>query len=88
MSEAQKKAIKNKQKPSGAANPRRKEKKMELANMCYAARKKLDMSQSEFAKLTWSNQTEVSFIERGFIPSQDKVDMITNIYFQTKESRI
>lgn len=39
------------------------------------------MAQAQFGKVIKSNQTEVSFIERGFIPEDKrKVEKIEQIY--------
>ena len=49
--------------------------------MCKIARKYMRMSQAEFAKVIKSNQTEISFIERGFIPEDKaKITKIETIY--------
>jgi DNA-binding XRE family transcriptional regulator len=41
----------------------------------------MKMSQAEFAKVVKSNQTEISFIERGFIPEDTKkIEKIKTIY--------
>ena len=54
---------------------------MELKEMCKQARKYMKMSQAEFAKVVKSNQTEISFIERGFIPEDcRKIEKIKTIY--------
>ena len=45
---------------------------MELKEKCKIARQYLKMSQEGFAKVIKSNQTEVSFIERGFVPEDEK----------------
>ena len=42
---------------------------MTLANMAKAIRQETGMSQKQLAEKIGTNQTEVSFIERGFIPS-------------------
>ena len=39
-----------------------------LSNMCKAVRERMKLSQTVLARMIGSNQTEVSFIERGFIP--------------------
>lgn len=39
-----------------------------LSKACLEVRKKLELSQAKFALNVYSNQTEISFIERGFIP--------------------
>ena len=55
--------------------------KMELKEKCKLARKYMRMSQAEFGKVIKSNQTEVSFIERGFIPEDNrKIEKIEVIY--------
>lgn len=41
---------------------------MSLANMTKTIRQETGMSQKQLAEMIGSNQTEVSFIERGFIP--------------------
>lgn len=54
---------------------------MELKEMCKFVRYNLSMSQKEFGKLIKSNQTEISFIERGFIPeNKDKIEVIKSLY--------
>lgn len=54
---------------------------MELKDKCKFIRKELEMSQRQIAVLIQSNQTEVSFIERGFIPEdKNKIKMIDLIY--------
>ena len=42
---------------------------MTLANMGKAIRQETGMSQKQLAEKIGTNKTEVSFIERGFIPS-------------------
>ena len=42
---------------------------MSLADMTKTIRQETGMSQKQLAEMIGSNQTEVSFIERGFIPS-------------------
>lgn len=57
---------------------------MELKDMCKFARKKRKMLQSAFAKMIHSNQTEISFIERGFIPTdKQKIELIEYLSRQT-----
>ena len=52
-----------------------------LKDRCVIARKARKLSQCDFAKLIHSNQTEVSFIERGFIPEDiDKIKKINKLY--------
>ena len=41
---------------------------MTLANMAKVIRQETGMSQKQLAEKIGTNQTEVSFIERGFIP--------------------
>ena len=54
---------------------------MELKEKCKQARKYMRMSQAEFGKVIKRNQTEVSFIERGFIPEDNrKIEKIEVIY--------
>ena len=53
----------------------------ELKSQCFIARTKRKLSQSDFAKIIGSNQTEVSFIERGFIPkNKSKIKKIRQLY--------
>ena len=54
---------------------------MELKEKCQKARAYLRMTQAQFCKVIKSNQTEVSFIERGFIPEDKrKCEKIEQIY--------
>lgn len=48
--------------------------------MCKDVRRELKLSQRELGVLIRSNQTEISFIERGFTPSKSKVTAIKNLY--------
>jgi transcriptional regulator with XRE-family HTH domain len=58
---------------------------MKLAEMCREARESMRLSQSKFAQLIGTNQTEVSFIERGFVPSdKEKVKAIENLFKEAK----
>ena len=41
---------------------------MTLADKCKYARKRLKLTQREFGAIIGTNQTEISFIERGFTP--------------------
>ena len=41
---------------------------MSLADMTKTIRQETGMSQKQLAEMIGTNQTEVSFIERGFIP--------------------
>jgi len=46
----------------------------ELKDMCLEVREKLKLSQRELAILIGSTQTEISFMEHGFIPlARDKI---------------
>lgn len=59
---------------------------MELKEMCLAVRKRLKLSQRELAALVGTNQTEISFIERGFIPANScKSVAIQNLYQETEK---
>ena len=52
-----------------------------LAEMCKAVRKATHLSQIKMAELIETNQTEISFIEQGFIPEdKDKIDRIKELY--------
>lgn len=54
---------------------------MLLMNKTRILREYLQISQREFAKIIGSNQTEVSFIERGFIPENSgKIKIIESLY--------
>lgn len=54
---------------------------IQLKYKCFMVRSKLELSQKLFAKLIDSNQTEISFIERGFIPEdKQKIYMIDKLY--------
>lgn len=53
---------------------------MELAKKTKATRERLNLSQKELAEEIGTNQTTISFIERGFIPKQVIVDCIEKIY--------
>ncbi len=55
-----------------------------LADMCKTARKNMNLSQKKFAELIGSNQTEISFIERGFIPeSKAKIEAIKLLFIKS-----
>ena len=57
------------------------ERVVKLKEMCKTARKYLQMTQLEFARVIRSNQTEISFIERGFIPEDHrKIEKIEQFY--------
>ena len=54
---------------------------MTLANMAKAIRQETGISQKQLAEMIGTNQTEVSFIERGFIPlNPEKQIAIENIF--------
>lgn len=54
-----------------------------ISEMCKAIRQEKHITQNQLAELIGTNQTEVSFIERGFIPSATKIVAITNLYQKT-----
>lgn len=54
---------------------------MELKDMCKEVRKALSITQKEFGRIIGCSQTEIGFIEGGFIPpNQDKVKNIVKFY--------
>ena len=54
---------------------------MTYAEICYRVRKHFKLNQKDFAVLIGSTQTEVSFIERGFIPRDPgKIQKIMLMY--------
>ena len=54
---------------------------MTLSEITKKTRQEMRLSQKKFAVLVNSNQTEISFIERGFIPTdQDKINRIYDLY--------
>lgn len=55
---------------------------MELKEKCKYVREKIGMSQKDFAeRFLDTNQTEISFIERGFIPeNRNKIETINRLY--------
>lgn len=55
-----------------------------ISEMCKTIRRERQITQYQLAALIETNQTEVSFIERGFIPSADKIVAITNLYQDTQ----
>lgn len=58
---------------------------MELADITKKTRQHMKLSQKQFALLIPTNQTEISFIERGFIPNdKEKINRIYELYNQTK----
>ena len=55
-------------------------KETELKDVSFELRKKLGISQRELAHMIGSTQTEISFIEKGFIPTaEEKVFKIYQI---------
>ena len=63
---------------------------MLLADMAKTIRQETGMSQKQLAEMIGTNQTEVSFIERGFIPpAPEKQIAILNIFNEViKEEKI
>ncbi len=59
---------------------------MELAEKCKKVRQIYNLSQKELAELVGSNQTEISFIERGFIPITGVKNQIEELYQRNYES--
>ena len=54
---------------------------MDLAEITKQTREAMKLSQSKFALLIQTNQTEISFIERGFVPNdQEKISKIYELY--------
>lgn len=54
---------------------------MSVAEMCKEIRDKLGITQKQLASLIGTNQTEISFIERGFMPNnQQKVVALNRLY--------
>lgn len=54
---------------------------MELQEMCKTIRRKAGFSQKKLAGLIGTTQTEISFIERGFIPPhEERVKIIEKMY--------
>ena len=59
---------------------------MTLAEISKKTRELLNLKQRELAKLIGTNQTEISFIERGFIPNdKDKINKIYALYNESKK---
>ncbi len=48
---------------------------MTLVDMAKTIRQETGMSQKQLAEMIGSNQTEVSFIERGFIPRDPEMQI-------------
>ena len=57
----------------------------DLAQIIREAREIMNISQRKLAELVGTNQTEISFIERGFIPSEEKIDAIYKLYIKSKK---
>lgn len=58
---------------------------MELNLACKEIRQRLNISQRQLASMIGTNQTDVSFIERGFIPNDiGKIKAIYKIYDNCK----
>ena len=65
-----------------------KEENMSLADMTKTIRQETGMSQKQLAEKIGTNQTEVSFIERGFIPlNPEKQIAIENIFNEVIKGR-
>ena len=64
--------MRDKQKAERGGKTPQKEEYMSLADMVKTIRQETGMSQKQLGKMIGSNQTEVSFIERGFIPPRPK----------------
>ena len=81
--------MRDKQAERGGKTPQ-KEECMKLADMAKIIRQETGMSQKQLAEKIGTNQTEVSFIERGFIPSApEKQIAIENIFNEViKEEKI
>lgn len=57
---------------------------MSLSEITKKTRQALKLSQKDLALIIHSNQTEISFIERGFIPNdQEKINKIYELYKET-----
>lgn len=54
---------------------------MNLATICKIIRKRLGITQYGLADMIGTNQTEISFIERGFIPrDENKISALCRLY--------
>ncbi|MBQ5929635.1 MAG: helix-turn-helix transcriptional regulator [Clostridia bacterium] len=51
-----------------------------VQTMSKEIRKALNLTQKKLATLLDTNQTEISFIERGFIPSNERIKQLTDYY--------
>lgn len=59
---------------------------MTLSEKCKKIRQVCCLTQRELAELVGSNQTEISFIERGFIPITGVKNQIEELYQRNYES--
>ena len=58
----------------------------ELQIMCKKIRQTLGISQKKLAERLGTTQTEISFIERGFIPpNEEKIEAIESIYNELED---
>lgn len=55
-----------------------------ISEMCKAIRKEQYITQEALAKLIGVNASEVSYIERGFIPDAKTVVKISDLYKETQ----
>lgn len=63
--------------------------KVELRDKYKFIRAKRNITQYQMAKIIGSNQTEISFIERGFIPeNSNKIRAIEELYFEDKGKHV
>ena len=51
-----------------------------VQTMSKEIRKRLNLTQKKLAERLDTNQTEISFIERGFIPSDKRIKQLTDYY--------
>ena len=81
--------MRDKQKAERGGKAGQKEENMLLADMAKTIRQETGMSQKQLGEMIGSNQTEVSFIERGFIPlNPEKQIAILKIFNEViKEKR-
>lgn len=58
---------------------------LNVAELCMLVREKLRLSQETIARMIESTQTEISFIERGFVPrKRHKVEALVRIALEHK----
>lgn len=55
-----------------------------IGQMCKTIREENGISQREMAKILNTNSTEISFIERGFIPKEETIKKIIKIYIENE----